>query len=94
MPICTLNRIGVEFDPAIVEEPGEPGPAGKRIADGFGEHASLRDVRQLRLELLLRISDYYDRTGSFDHCAIVGADGAQLMQAFKQLVKNPFGMLA
>ena len=33
-------------------------------------------------------------TGSFDHRAIDGAVGAQLMQAFKRLVENPLGMLA
>ena len=33
-------------------------------------------------------------TGSFDHRAIDGADGAKLMQAFKRLVENPLGMLA
>ena len=33
-------------------------------------------------------------TGSFDHRAIDGADGAQLMQAFKDLVENPLGLLA
>ena len=33
-------------------------------------------------------------TGSFDHRAIDGAVGAQLMAAFKRLVENPLGMLA
>jgi pyruvate dehydrogenase E2 component (dihydrolipoamide acetyltransferase) len=33
-------------------------------------------------------------TGSFDHRAIDGAVGAQLMQAFKRLVENPLGLLA
>ena len=33
-------------------------------------------------------------TGSFDHRAIDGADGAQLMQAFKDLVENPLGLVA
>ena len=33
-------------------------------------------------------------TGSFDHRAIDGADGAQLMQAFKRLVEQPLAMLA
>ena len=33
-------------------------------------------------------------TGSFDHRAIDGADGAQFMKAFKHLVENPLGMLA
>jgi len=33
-------------------------------------------------------------TGSFDHRAIDGADGAELMQAFKQLVEAPLAMIA
>ncbi|WP_375398510.1 pyruvate dehydrogenase complex dihydrolipoamide acetyltransferase [uncultured Sphingomonas sp.] len=33
-------------------------------------------------------------TGSFDHRAIDGADGAQLMQAFKALIEAPLAMLA
>jgi len=33
-------------------------------------------------------------TGSFDHRAIDGADGAKLMKAFKRLIENPLGMIA
>jgi pyruvate dehydrogenase E2 component (dihydrolipoamide acetyltransferase) len=33
-------------------------------------------------------------SGSFDHRAIDGAEGAKLMKAFKRLVENPLGMLA
>jgi pyruvate dehydrogenase E2 component (dihydrolipoamide acetyltransferase) len=33
-------------------------------------------------------------TGSFDHRAIDGADGAQLMQAFKDLCEKPLGLVA
>jgi pyruvate dehydrogenase E2 component (dihydrolipoamide acetyltransferase) len=33
-------------------------------------------------------------TGSFDHRAIDGADGAQLMQAFKARVEKPLGLVA
>jgi pyruvate dehydrogenase E2 component (dihydrolipoamide acetyltransferase) len=33
-------------------------------------------------------------TGSFDHRAIDGADGAAMMKIFKELVENPFGMIA
>ncbi len=33
-------------------------------------------------------------TGSFDHRAIDGADGAQLMTAFRELVEKPLGLLA
>lgn len=32
-------------------------------------------------------------TGSFDHRAIDGADGAQLMEALKQLLENPMGLV-
>jgi pyruvate dehydrogenase E2 component (dihydrolipoamide acetyltransferase) len=32
-------------------------------------------------------------TGSFDHRAIDGADGAQLMEAIKQLCENPMGLV-
>lgn len=32
-------------------------------------------------------------TGSFDHRAIDGADGAQLMEAFKQLCESPMGLV-
>jgi pyruvate dehydrogenase E2 component (dihydrolipoamide acetyltransferase) len=33
-------------------------------------------------------------TGCFDLRAIVGADGARLMKAFKQLVESPLGLVA
>jgi pyruvate dehydrogenase E2 component (dihydrolipoamide acetyltransferase) len=33
-------------------------------------------------------------TGSFDHRAIDGADGAQLMQAFQDLCEKPLGLVA
>ncbi|MEO5809522.1 MAG: 2-oxo acid dehydrogenase subunit E2, partial [Sphingomicrobium sp.] len=33
-------------------------------------------------------------TGSFDHRAIDGADGARLMKAFKALVESPMGLVA
>ena len=42
----------------------------------------------------LGIATVMSATGSFDHRAIDGADGAQFMKAFKALVENPLGMLA
>jgi hypothetical protein len=39
----------------------------------------------------LQIATMMSATGSFDHRAIDGADGARLMQAFKRLVENPLG---
>ena len=42
----------------------------------------------------LIVATVMSATGSFDHRAIDGADGAQFMAAFKRLVENPLGMLA
>ena len=42
----------------------------------------------------LQIRTVMSATGSFDHRAIDGADGAELMKAFKQLVESPMAMLA
>jgi pyruvate dehydrogenase E2 component (dihydrolipoamide acetyltransferase) len=33
-------------------------------------------------------------TGSFDHRAIDGADGAELMKALKELLEAPLGLVA
>ncbi|MDO6416665.1 pyruvate dehydrogenase complex dihydrolipoamide acetyltransferase [Sphingomonas sp. BIUV-7] len=42
----------------------------------------------------LQIATIMSATGSFDHRAIDGADGAKFMAAFKRLVEAPLGMLA
>ncbi|MBM3928699.1 MAG: pyruvate dehydrogenase complex dihydrolipoamide acetyltransferase, partial [Sphingomonadales bacterium] len=42
----------------------------------------------------LAVATVMSATGSFDHRAIDGADGAQLMKAFKDLVESPLGMIA
>ena len=42
----------------------------------------------------LAIASIMSATGSFDHRAIDGADGAQMMQAFKDLVEQPLGLVA
>ncbi|MGS1015909.1 pyruvate dehydrogenase complex dihydrolipoamide acetyltransferase [Allosphingosinicella humi] len=42
----------------------------------------------------LQIATVMSATGSFDHRAIDGADGARLMKRFKELVESPLGMLA
>ena len=57
-------------------------------ADGAGEK------RPYVINDSLQIATMMSATGSFDHRAIDGADGARLMQAFKRLVENPLGMLA
>ena len=42
----------------------------------------------------LTVATVMSATGSFDHRAIDGSDGAAFMAAFKRLVENPLGMLA
>ena len=42
----------------------------------------------------LQIATVMSATGSFDHRAIDGAEGAKLMQAFNRLIENPLAMLA
>ena len=59
-----------------------------RDRPGLAEHA-----RELS-SIALAIATVMSATGSFDHRAIDGADGAQLMQAFKTLVENPLGLVA
>ena len=42
----------------------------------------------------LGVATVMSATGSFDHRAVDGADGARLMTAFKAYVENPLGMVA
>jgi pyruvate dehydrogenase E2 component (dihydrolipoamide acetyltransferase) len=42
----------------------------------------------------LGVATVMSATGSFDHRAVDGADGARLMGAFRELVEKPLGMLA
>ena len=63
-------------------------PQGMIMAIGAGEK------RPYVINDCLQIATVMSATGSFDHRAIDGADGAKLMQAFKRLVENPLGMLA
>ena len=63
-------------------------PQGMIMAIGAGEK------RPHVINDSLQIATVMSATGSFDHRAIDGADGAKMMQAFKRLVENPLGMLA
>jgi pyruvate dehydrogenase E2 component (dihydrolipoamide acetyltransferase) len=62
-------------------------PQGMILAVGAGEQ------RPWVIDGALGIATVMSATGSFDHRAIDGADGAQLMEAFKSLVENPMGLL-
>ena len=56
--------------------------------------SAVRAVQQARLIVLSHIASVMSATGSFDHRAIDGADGAELMQMFKTLVEAPLGLVA
>jgi pyruvate dehydrogenase E2 component (dihydrolipoamide acetyltransferase) len=63
-------------------------PQGMIMAIGAGEK------RPYVVDDALAIASVMCATGSFDHRAIDGADGAQLMQAFKDLCEKPLGLVA
>jgi pyruvate dehydrogenase E2 component (dihydrolipoamide acetyltransferase) len=55
---------------------------------------SAGEQRPYVIDGALGIATVMSATGSFDHRAIDGADGAQLMKAFKELVEKPLGLVA
>jgi len=81
--ISNMGMFGIKAFDAVINP-----PQGMIMAIGAGEK------RPYVIDDSLQIATVMSATGSFDHRAIDGADGAQLMQAFKALVENPLGMLA
>ncbi|KMS63746.1 branched-chain alpha-keto acid dehydrogenase subunit E2, partial [Sphingobium baderi LL03] len=81
--LSNMGMFGIKQFEAVINP-----PQGMIMAIGAGEK------RPYVVDDSLQIATVMSATGSFDHRAIDGADGARLMQAFKQLVENPLGMLA
>ncbi len=81
--ISNMGMFGIKAFDAVINP-----PQGMIMAIGAGEK------RPYVINDSLQIATVMSATGSFDHRAIDGADGARLMQAFKRLVENPLGMLA
>ncbi|MBA3576813.1 MAG: pyruvate dehydrogenase complex dihydrolipoamide acetyltransferase [Sphingomonas sp.] len=81
--ISNMGMYGIKQFDAVINP-----PQGMIMAIGAGEK------RPYVINDSLQIATVMSATGSFDHRAIDGADGARLMQAFKRLVENPLGMLA
>ncbi|MCA1749373.1 MAG: pyruvate dehydrogenase complex dihydrolipoamide acetyltransferase [Parasphingopyxis sp.] len=81
--ISNMGMFGIKAFDAVINP-----PQGMIMAIGAGAK------RPYVIDDSLQIATVMSATGSFDHRAIDGADGAQLMQAFKQLCENPLGMLA
>ena len=81
--LSNLGMFGTKQFDAVINP-----PQGMIMAVGAGEK------RPYVINDSLQIATVMSATGSFDHRAIDGAEGAKLMAAFKRLVENPLGMLA
>ncbi|CAN5396269.1 pyruvate dehydrogenase complex dihydrolipoamide acetyltransferase [soil metagenome] len=81
--LSNMGMYGIKQFEAVINP-----PQGMIMAIGTGEK------RPYVIDDALGIATIMSATGSFDHRAIDGADGAELMQAFKALIENPLGMLA
>jgi pyruvate dehydrogenase E2 component (dihydrolipoamide acetyltransferase) len=81
--LSNMGMYGIKQFEAVINP-----PQGMIMAIGAGEK------RPYVINDSLQIATVMSATGSFDHRAIDGADGARLMKRFKELVENPLGMLA
>ena len=81
--ISNMGMFGIKQFDAVINP-----PQGMIMAISSGEK------RPYIVDDALGVATVMSATGSFDHRAIDGADGAELMKAFKGLVENPLGMLA
>jgi pyruvate dehydrogenase E2 component (dihydrolipoamide acetyltransferase) len=80
--LSNLGMFGTKQFDAVINP-----PQAMILAVGAGEQ------RPYVVDGALSVATVMSATGSFDHRAIDGADGAALMQAFQQLVENPMGLV-
>ena len=81
--ISNLGMYGIKQFDAVINP-----PQGMIMAVGAGEK------RPYVVNDALSVATVMSATGSFDHRAIDGAVGAELMAAFKRFVEKPLAMLA
>lgn len=81
--LSNMGMYGIKQFEAVINP-----PQGMIMAIGAGEK------RPYVVDDALAIATVMSATGSFDHRAIDGADGAELMKLFKELVEKPLGMVA
>ncbi len=81
--LSNMGMYGIKQFEAVINP-----PQGMIMAIGAGEK------RPYVVDDALAIATVMSATGSFDHRAIDGADGAELMQVFKTLVEAPLGLVA
>ncbi|OJY66006.1 MAG: pyruvate dehydrogenase complex dihydrolipoamide acetyltransferase [Sphingobium sp. 66-54] len=81
--ISNMGMMGIKQFEAVINP-----PQAMIMAIGAGEK------RPYVIDEALGIATVMSATGSFDHRAIDGADGAELMKVFKELVEAPLGLVA
>jgi pyruvate dehydrogenase E2 component (dihydrolipoamide acetyltransferase) len=81
--ISNMGMFGIKAFDAVINP-----PQAMIMAIGAGEK------RPYVIDDSLQIATVMSATGSFDHRAIDGADGARQMKVFKELVEAPLGMIA
>ena len=81
--LSNMGMMGIKQFEAVINP-----PQGMIMAIGAGEK------RPYVVDDALAIATVMCATGSFDHRAIDGADGAELMKVFKELVEMPLGLVA
>ncbi len=81
--VSNLGMYGIKQFDAVINP-----PQGMILAVGAGEK------RPYVVDGALAIATVMTVTGSFDHRAIDGADGAELMVALKALLESPLGLVA
>ncbi len=81
--ISNMGMMGIKHFTAVINP-----PQAMIMAIGAGEK------RPYVVDDALAIATVMSATGSFDHRAIDGADGAELMKVFKELVEKPLGLVA
>ena len=81
--LSNMGMYGIKQFEAIINP-----PQGMIMAIGAGEK------RPYVVDDALQIATVMSATGSFDHRAIDGADGAELMKVFKELCEKPLGLVA
>lgn len=81
--ISNMGMMGIKQFTAVINP-----PQAMILAVGAGEK------RPYVVDDALQIATVMTATGSFDHRAIDGADGALLMKTLKELVEKPLGLVA
>ncbi len=81
--LSNMGMMGIKQFEAVINP-----PQGMIMAIGAGEKRPW-----VMADGSLGVATAMSATGSFDHRAIDGADGAQLMSVFRELVEKPLGLL-